>query len=68
MLRNSCRGVFAIAPWLVLMGMLALAGTSLSSAVGQGTGFVAFFFIIFLPFPGILGWLTGRGIAWMLWP
>ena len=35
MLRNSCRGVFAIAPWLVLMGMLALAGSSLSSAVGQ---------------------------------
>lgn len=35
MLRNSCRGVFAIAPWLVLMGMLALAGTGLSPVFGQ---------------------------------
>lgn len=35
MLRNSCRGVFAIAPWLVLIGMLALAGSSLSSAFAQ---------------------------------
>ena len=39
-----------------------------SSAPGQATGFAVFFFIIFLPFPGILGWLTGRGIAWILWP
>ena len=39
-----------------------------SSAVGQGTGIAVFFFIILLPFPGILGWLTGRGIAWILWP
>lgn len=35
MLRNSCRGVFAFAPWLVLMGMLALAGSGLSSAFAQ---------------------------------
>ena len=35
MLRNSCRGVFAMAPWLVLMGMLVLAGSGLSSAFGQ---------------------------------
>ncbi len=35
MLRNSCRGVFAIAPWLVLLGMLALAGSGLSSAFAQ---------------------------------
>jgi len=35
MLRNSCRGVSAIAPWFVLMGMLTLAGTALSPAFGQ---------------------------------
>lgn len=35
MLRNSCRGVFAIAPWLFLMGVLALASASFSSAFGQ---------------------------------
>ncbi len=35
MLRNRCRGVFAIAPWLFLMGVLALASSSLSSAFGQ---------------------------------
>mgnify|MGYP003390098233 CR=1 FL=1 len=35
MLRNSGRGVSAIAPWLVLMGVLALVGSSLSSAFAQ---------------------------------
>jgi len=35
---------------------------------GQGTGIAVLFFMILLPFPGILGWLTGRGIAWILWP
>jgi len=35
MLRNSCRGVSAIAPWFVLMGMLTLAGTALAPAFGQ---------------------------------
>jgi len=43
---------------------------SLSAAAdgGQGTGILAFLFLIILPFLGILGWLTGRGIAWILWP
>ena len=42
----------------------------LSSAphAGQGTGIAGFLFLIFLPLPGILGWFTGRGIAWILWP
>ena len=31
MLRNWCRGAFAFAPWLVLMGMLALAGSGIPS-------------------------------------
>jgi hypothetical protein len=48
--------------------LVATPGEMMLSGVGQGTGFVAFFFIILLPFPGILGWLTGRGIAWILWP
>ena len=34
---------------------------------GQGPGILAFLFLILLPLPGILGWLTGRGIAWILW-
>src|SRR6266849_1075254 len=50
--------------------LVAVPGEMMSSAphAGQGTGIAVFFFIIFLPFPGILGWLTGRGIAWILWP
>jgi biopolymer transport protein ExbB len=35
MLRNSCRGVFAFAPWLVLMGVLSFAASGMSSAFGQ---------------------------------
>ena len=35
MLRNWNRGVFAFAPWLILMGMLAFAGSGLSSAFAQ---------------------------------
>jgi hypothetical protein len=48
--------------------LVAVPGEMMLSGVGQGTGFIAFFFIIFLPLPGIPGWFTGRGIAWMLWP
>jgi hypothetical protein len=49
--------------------LVAVPGEMVSSTVvGQGTGIAVFFFMIFLPFPGILGWLTGRGIAWILWP
>ena len=48
--------------------LVAVPGEMMSSAVGQGTGIAVFFFIILLPFPGILGWLTGRWIAWILWP
>ena len=35
MLRNWDRGALAFAPWLVLMGMLAFAGSGLSSAFAQ---------------------------------
>lgn len=35
MLRNKGRGVFAFAPWLVLMGLLAFVSSGLSSAFGQ---------------------------------
>ena len=31
-------------------------------------GILAFLFLILLPLLGILGWLTGRGIAWILAP
>ena len=50
--------------------LVAVPGEMMSSApdAGQGTGIASFLFIIFLPLPGILGWLTGRGIAWILWP
>jgi len=33
---------------------------------GQGTGILLFLFMLFLPIPGIIGWLIGRCIAWML--
>jgi hypothetical protein len=32
---------------------------------GQGTGMLSFLFMMFMPIPAILGWFTGRGIAWM---
>jgi hypothetical protein len=32
-----------------------------SSAAGQATG--SFFFMFFLPIPGVFGWFVGRGIA-----
>lgn len=35
MLCNKCRGVLAFAPWLVLMGILALAGSGFSSVFAQ---------------------------------
>src|SRR6267378_2412596 len=41
--------------------LVAVPGEMMSSGVGQGTGFVAFFFIIFLPFPGILDGLLAAG-------
>jgi hypothetical protein len=46
------------------------AGAMISSArdAYQVTGIAIIFFFILLPFPGILGWLTGRGIAWILGP
>jgi hypothetical protein len=33
---------------------------------GQGTGFLGHFFMLLLWMPGVIGWLIGRGIAWML--
>ena len=50
--------------------LIATPAEMMSSAhdAGQGTGIAGFQFLIFLPLPGILGWFTGRGIAWLLWP
>lgn len=49
---------------------LATIGAMISSAhdAYQGCGIAIIFFFILLPLPGILGWLTGRGIAWILRP
>jgi len=40
----------------------------LSSArdAGQGTGIGCFLFMLLLWIPGVIGWVIGRGIAWML--
>jgi hypothetical protein len=46
----------------------SLLSLSAAAGGGQGTGILAFLFLIFLPLPGLLGWLIGRGIAWILWP
>jgi hypothetical protein len=32
---------------------------------GQGSGFLCLFFMVLLWIPGVIGWLIGRGIAWM---
>ena len=50
--------------------LIATPAEMMSSArdAGQGTGIAGFLVLIILPFLGILGWLTGRGIAWMLRP
>ena len=37
-----------------------------SAGGGEGAGILAFLFLILLPLLGILGWLIGRGIAWIL--
>jgi hypothetical protein len=44
-------------------------GEMMSSArdAGQGVGILAFFYVIFLPFPGIVGWFIGRSIACIVW-
>jgi len=49
---------------------LALIGAMMSSArdASQGWGIMVVFSIILLPLLGSLGWLTGRGLAWILRP
>jgi hypothetical protein len=49
---------------------LETIGAMMSSArdAYQGWGIIVVFFIILLPLLGILGWLIGRGIAWILGP
>ena len=32
---------------------------------GQGAGFFCLFFMLLLWIPGVIGWLIGRGIAWL---
>jgi hypothetical protein len=44
----------------------SLLSFSAAAGGGQGTGILAFLFLIFLPLPGILGWFIGRAIAWIL--
>jgi len=40
--------------------------TSTARDAGQGVGIRIFFFMVVLWIPGLIGWLIGRGIAWML--
>jgi len=40
--------------------------TSTARDAGQGVGIGIFFFMVVLWIPGLIGWLIGRGIAWML--
>ena len=51
---------------LFLIGTPAEMMSSVRDA-GQGTGIAALLYAIFLPFPGIIGWFIGRGIAWIVW-
>jgi hypothetical protein len=52
---------------LVLIGTPAEMMSSARDA-GQGTGIAMLFYAIFLPFPGIVGWWIGHGIARLVRP
>jgi hypothetical protein len=64
---NSLRlaTIMSVAAMSLPCSMLSLMA---SAGGGQGAGILAFLFLILLPLLGILGWLTGRGIAWILGP
>jgi hypothetical protein len=49
----------------LLVGVL-LAMVSPARDAGEGAGFLCLFFMVLLWIPGAVGWLIGRGIAWML--
>ena len=55
-------------PGAVLLVAVPLDMVSPARDAGQGSGFLCLFFMVLLWIPGAIGWLIGRGIAWMLHP
>jgi hypothetical protein len=55
-------------PSVALLVGVPLDLVSPARDAGQGTGFLCLFFMLLLWIPGVIGWLIGRGIAWMLHP
>jgi hypothetical protein len=55
--------IMSVAAMSLPCSMLSLMA---SAGGGEGAGILAFLFLILLPLLGILGWLIGRGIAWIL--
>jgi len=53
-------------PSAIFLVAVAPEITSTARDAGQGVGIMIFFFMILLPIPGVIGWVIGRGIAWML--
>jgi hypothetical protein len=53
-------------PSVALLVVVPLDLVSPARDAGQGAGFLCLFFMLLLWIPGVIGWLIGRGIAWML--
>jgi hypothetical protein len=51
---------------VALLVVVPLDLVSPARDAGQGAGFLCLFFMLLLWIPGVIGWLIGRGIAWML--
>ena len=52
-------------PGAVLLVAVPLDMVSPARDAGQGSGFLCLFFMVLLWIPGAIGWLIGRGIAWI---
>jgi hypothetical protein len=57
--RATILSVVAMSPPCTLLSVSVIGG-------GQGAGILGFLFLFLLPLLATLGWLTGRGIAWLL--
>jgi hypothetical protein len=53
-------------PSVALLVVVPLDLVSPARDAGQEAGFFCLFFMLLLWIPGVIGWLIGRGIAWML--
>jgi len=52
-------------PGAALLVAVPLDMVSPARDAGEGSGFLCLFFMVLLWIPGAIGWLIGRGIAWI---